>query len=242
MPNNKKRIAVFGASGSIGRALVQWFSRTGWSVLAFNRSGKPPEEGKFGDLVRWFPCDPETSIFPNLSEYASPFLDAAVWSQGINFNDNVYQFNKNSHEKMYRANVLYILETMGALVQGNHFISPGRLCIISSIWQNLARQNKLSYSITKAALQGLVLSTSLDLGKNGHLINAVLPGAIETSMTRANLNPDQIEKIESSTYFNKLTTLEDVCSIVGYLCSPANTGITGQFITADLGFSHARII
>ena len=242
MEQNSQRIAIFGASGSIGQALIWRFLNKGWDVLALNRTGITPKGAKFPQNVRWLSCDIDNSIFPeNISEENVP-INAAVWAQGQNFNDSIYQCDLKAHERMYRANVLFILHTMGILLRGNYLASPSRFCIISSIWQNIARQNKLSYSITKSALQGLVLSASLDLGLDGHLLNAVLPGALDTPMTRSNLNKEQIDEIEGSTMFNRLSTLEDLSSLVEYLCSPLNTGITGQFISADLGYSHARII
>jgi Dehydrogenases with different specificities (related to short-chain alcohol dehydrogenases) len=66
--------------------------------------------------------------------------------------------------------------------------------VISSIWQNIARQNKLSYCVTKAALQGLIQSLMIDLGSAGHLVNAVLPGVLDTQMTRNNLLAEQLQK------------------------------------------------
>jgi enoyl-[acyl-carrier-protein] reductase (NADH) len=61
-------------------------------------------------------------------------------------------------------------------------------------------------------------------------------------MTRKNLTADQIDRLSSATGFNRLPALTDVASLVCYLCSPENTGISGQFIAADLGFSHVRIV
>jgi NAD(P)-dependent dehydrogenase (short-subunit alcohol dehydrogenase family) len=124
----------------------------------------------------------------------------------------------------------------------NSIADSARLCIISSIWQNIAKPNKLSYCITKSALQGLVQSLVVDLGGNGCLVNAVLPGALDTPMTRINLNETQLNALENMTPLGSLPTLNDVCNLVGFLCSQDNTGITGQFITADRGFTHARII
>ena len=143
---------------------------------------------------------------------------------------------------MYEANVTFILITLQTLLNHNLLKNDARLCVISSIWQNIARQKKLSYCITKSALQGLVQSLSIDLGKQGFLINAVLPGALDTAMTRSNLNSDQIHSLESSTPLQTLPNLTDVTGLVGYLCSKQNTGITGQFIAADRGFSNARIL
>ena len=74
------------------------------------------------------------------------------------------------------------------------------------------------------------------------MVNAVLPGALDTPMTRANLSAAQINALQVSTPLGSLASLEDVANLVGFLCSENNTGITGQFIAADRGFSHARII
>ncbi len=96
--------------------------------------------------------------------------------------------------------------------------------------------------MTKAALQGLVLSAAADMGADGHMMNAVLPGALETPMTRKNLTAAQVDGLAAATQFGRLASLEDVASVVMYLCSRENTGITGQFIGADLGFSSVRIV
>ncbi|MBT6530416.1 MAG: SDR family oxidoreductase, partial [Betaproteobacteria bacterium] len=119
---------------------------------------------------------------------------------------------------------------------------PSRLCIVSSIWQNRARQTKLSYCVTKSALKGVVLSLATDLAIDGHLINAVLPGVLDTPMTQANLRPDQIAHVTEQTKFGRLPTLDDVSSAIYSLCSVKNTGVTGQFVEVDLGFSNVRLI
>ena len=143
---------------------------------------------------------------------------------------------------IYNANCTYILITLQALL-ALKMLSPGsKLCVISSIWQNIARQTKLSYCMSKAALQGLVLSASADLASEGHLINAVLPGALDTPMTRRNLNAEQIDRFSNATNFRAMPQLQDVASLVCYLSSSENTGITGQFIAADLGYSRVRLV
>jgi enoyl-[acyl-carrier-protein] reductase (NADH) len=61
-------------------------------------------------------------------------------------------------------------------------------------------------------------------------------------MARKNLSVDQISKIENESPLKKLAKLQDVCGIVEFLCSQSNTGITGQFVSADTGFTNARIL
>ena len=87
-----------------------------------------------------------------------------------------------------------------------------------------------------------MLSVSNDLARDGYLINAVLPGVIDTPMTHRNLTEKQIESVLGGTQFKRLATLNDVSSAVFMLCSNMNSGITGQFINVDLGYSNVRII
>lgn len=236
--SGKQRVAVFGASGAIGSALGRWFLDRNWEVVAITRSGRPADVLPGGQWVAW---DPFAGDERTPREIGQPF-DAAVWAQGQNFNDSIQTFDAAAHEDMYRANVVYVMKTLHTLLSHGLLARPARLCIISSIWQNIARQNKLSYTVSKAALQGLVQSLAIDLGKDGHLVNAVLPGALDTPMTRANLSVEQVRRLEETTPLGQLATLDDVCNLAGFLCSSENTGITGQFIAADGGFSYARIL
>ena len=225
-------LLLFGATGAIGQAIASAALAKNWRVTGAARTASKNS----------LALDPFSPTFsPNNLKQEAPYT-AVCWAQGANTNDTVYNVDIDRHMEIYQANVAYILVTLKAILNENVLAPSSRLCIISSIWQNLARQSKLSYCVSKAALQGLVLSASADLAKDGHLINAVLPGALETPMTRRNLTPEQLDRLSSATAFNRLPALADVASLVLYLCSPENTGITGQFIAADLGFSHVRIV
>jgi NAD(P)-dependent dehydrogenase (short-subunit alcohol dehydrogenase family) len=225
-----EHLLLFGGTGAIGTAIAGYAEERGWRVTSVSRSG----EG-----INYDPFDEESTFQPIAAN--APYT-AVCWAQGSNTADSVYDVEIERHLEIYRANCLYVLATLRMLL-GNHLLAkPARLCVISSIWQNLARQTKLSYCMSKAALEGLVLSASTDLAADGHLFNAVLPGALETPMTRKNLSAEQISRLTGATRFGRLPGLEDVASAVFYLCSAANTGITGQFITADLGFSRVRIV
>jgi NAD(P)-dependent dehydrogenase (short-subunit alcohol dehydrogenase family) len=233
-----EHLLVFGASGAIGGAVVHSAVERGWQVTMVAR--KLQDTALPG--VRCLAIDPLSDDFDFSQLVPSTPYTSVCWAQGSNTNDSVYSLNLAVHREIYDANCTYILATLRALLQGSFLAPASRLCIISSIWQNLARQSKLSYCMSKAALEGLVLSAAADLAVDGHLINAVLPGAIDTPMTRQNLSAEQIDRLSAATGHHRLVTLKDVVSLVCYLCSPENTGITGQFIAADLGFSRVRIV
>ena len=229
----KPHLLVFGASGAIGQAIAEAAEKRGWQVTGAARTASA------GVSLAIDPNNPDFNA--EVLRPATPYT-CVCWAQGANCNDTVYNVDMDRHMELYAANVAYILVTLKALLAGGMIAPSTRMCVISSIWQNLARQTKLSYCVSKAALQGLVMSASADLAKDGHLINAVLPGAINTPMAQRNLTAEQMQRLKSATGFERLASLGDVASVVLYLCSPENTGITGQFITADLGFSHVRIV
>lgn len=232
MSRAKQKLLLLGASGSIGRAIHQKFVAQAWDVVGVTR-GSASEACQ----ISWNPLD-KTSTFPN---ERGPF-DAVCWAQGKNINDSIYGFNEGTHREIYEANVLYVLNSLNYLLKNNLLAKPARLCVISSIWQEIARQNKLSYCVSKSALKGLILSLANDMGADGHLVNAILPGALDTPMTHQNLSEKQLGAVLNSTQFGRLPSLQDVANSAYFLCSDENTGMTGQFIKVDLGYSDVRII
>ena len=231
-----RKVLLFGSTGAIGGAVAAEFTAQGWQVISVTRRASTSATELCWDPLLDVGQDGAGAVCA-----AGPF-NAICWAQGANSNDSVYQFDRTKHENLYHANVLYILQSMHVLVSRQALAKPARLCIVSSIWQQLARQEKLSYCVTKAALQGLVLSAANDLGRDGHLVNAVLPGVIDTPMTRKNLSPAQIDNVTAATQFGRLPTLQDVANAVFSLCNTSNTGITGQFVNVDLGYSHVRFV
>jgi NAD(P)-dependent dehydrogenase (short-subunit alcohol dehydrogenase family) len=235
--SDQRKLLLFGATGAIGGAIANYFQKHGWCVTGVARSPRKEE----GSVSAWITADFSHGVDSAVLDCDGKY-HAVCWAQGANLNDSVYDVDEQAHLDLYRANCLYVLNALKLLLNRDLLGKPARLCVISSIWQEIARQNKLSYSITKSALRGLISSAAADLAVDGHLINAVLPGALDTRMTRENLSPEQIDRLMRGTQFGRLPQLQDVAGLVHYLCSDANTGITGQFIAADLGFSHVRIL
>ncbi len=237
-----RRVLVFGGSGQIGQGLVAQFVSEGARVTAVGRSGS----GKPMAGVEIVACNPLELTDEQIAAQGAPDgepFDAVVWSQGINVNDSLASLDRKKHLEVMNANCFYVTYSLGALLKSGLLRASGaRLCIISSIWQTRARQEKFSYIVSKAAVQGIVLSAAADLAKQGHLVNAVLPGALMTPMTESVLSKAQIASLASATSFGRLANLSDVCGLVSFLCSDRNTSITAQFVSVDLGFQNVRIV
>ncbi len=223
---------VLGGLGTIGSAVADGLATGGFEVV---RTARSPE----GDSA--IPADPFRPGGLAALDPLGPF-DAVVWAQGANTNDSVLSFDYATFRRVMEANCDFVALSLAHLLEAGRISDGARLCVISSIWQNLARPRKFSYTVAKAAVAGLVRSAAVDLADRGILVNAVLPSVTDTRMTRAMLSDEQIAAFEDATPFKRLTSLSDTVQLVAYLCSPQNTGVTGQSVAVDLGYSVARLV
>lgn len=219
---------LFGAGGALGSAIRNHLQERGFSVIT---AGSTPTVASATHLPLAYdqPC-------PAARFAALPPLAAVIWAQGVNCSDSIDTFDPADCLRLFQGNVLFIATTLQALLAAGKLTAGSRLVVVSSIWQVESRPGKLSYSLSKAALQGLVKSCALDLGTRGILINAVLPGVVDTPMTRAHLSPEQIDAITAQTALSRLPEPVDIAAAVGDLVAPTNRSITGQFLTVDGGF------
>ena len=220
------RAIVFGANGHLGRSIVEDLSLKGFDVATTSRDSKDTDfQTKDG--------------FAQIINSGMKF-DACIWSQGQNANDTLE--NSENFEEILEANLMFTIKSLRALLMNSLLADQARMVILSSVWQSLSRTNKFSYSVSKSAIEGLVNSFVADHSSQGYAMNAVLPGIVDTPMTRSNLSGLQIEKIELETPARKLVSATNVAKTVSWLASPESIGVNGQFIRVDNGWSQIRAI
>ena len=227
-----KTCLVIGGSGAIGSAVVEQFMQNKFQVWTSSRSVSTNVKQQLQLLGK---SEADRKILQD-----APTFDAVVWAQGANLNDNITDVEDDAFAELMQANVGFVVSTMSSLLDSKKITNGARLCVISSIWQQAIRPNKLSYAITKSALSGLVQSAALDLAGQNILVNAILPGVLDTPMTRSVLSSEQINSVASRTGFARLVSPQEVAVLCHFVCSEANTTLTGQSLVADLGFSNVR--
>ena len=216
---------VLGATGSIGGYLMNNFLKHGCNVIGTGRS-EPNHEG----MIR--------VTLENMDALVEcRELDVVVWAQGLNTNDNVHSFDDGIFNEMMKGNVEFVLKTLQYLLEKGCVVEGAKMVVVSSVYQNVTRRNKLSYSITKSALSGVIKGLGYDLASRNILMNGVLPGVIDNEMTWKTLMEKEMEYIREYTGFGRMVMLEDVWNTVRFLVGE-NTGITGQSIVVDLGFTN----
>ncbi len=214
-----RNFLVFGSTGVIGEACVESLQN-------------------YGNVTRG---QRDESIFIGQVAELEP-LDGVIWSQGVNLTDSIRNFEESTFLQILESNVIFILRTAKQILNSGKITKGGQLIVISSIWAQFGRADKLSYSTSKAAISAAVRSLAVDLGPSGIQVNSISPGPIESPMTHQNLTSIQIDRISSETPLRRLVTIEEVARIATLFAIGEMSGITGQDILVDAGWSVSKLV
>jgi NAD(P)-dependent dehydrogenase (short-subunit alcohol dehydrogenase family) len=224
MPN----LLIFGSTGTLGGAILDKYRAEKWDVTC---------------AVRKVVNDCDIQLPLTSAVLGNKKFDAVVFAQGANVNGSAMQTGTKELNELFEANVTVIAESVSTLMGADAIKEGGRVVILSSLWEQFTRQEKFAYSVTKAAVGGLVRSLAVDLGRQKKiLVNGILPGIVNSPMVARTLSPEQIANVVSQTPVGDLATPVDVANSVYMFGSSLNTGISGQSIFVDRGFSVARTI
>jgi 3-oxoacyl-[acyl-carrier protein] reductase len=206
---------IFGSSGSIGGACIDLLSNE-YETFRGSRT------------------------FEHLS-LGAPFA-SVVWAQGINQTKHFLESSESDWESILDANLHFVRRSIVRLIEDDLIMNPASFVFVGSVWGRLSRYEKSAYIVSKSALEGLAIGLAADLAQYGIRVNCVMPGVVDNLMTRENLTAEQLSKIQTETLGGALISAKDVANVVRFLCSSDSSGINGQSIVIDKGWSIARHI
>ena len=225
------KLLIFGGTGVLGAAIAAKYETNGYQVTygvrtisnPANQFQLPLSDGPVPDLLK------------------GELFDTVIFAQGANNNDSVINHSPDDLNRLFEANVSFISTTAKALMLHNLIKHKAKIVILSSFWEQITRAEKMSYTVTKAAVGGLVRSMAVDLGNaKGILVNGLLPGVVDSPMARGLLKPEQIENVQWQTPGHKMIIPTDVANAAYLLGCEDNTAISGQSLFVDYGFTVSR--
>ena len=164
-------------------------------------------------------------------------VDILVNNAGINVLNDIEAITPEDWSEMVQVDLTAPLQLIQGVSPGMRARGWGRIVNISSIFGVITRERRGAYSAVKAGLNGLTRTAAVELAPHGVLVNSVCPGYVATDLTRQNNSPADIEKIETTIPAGRLAAPEEIARFVAWLCSEANTYLTGQTILVDGGFT-----
>jgi len=167
-------------------------------------------------------------------------IDVLVNNAGINQKKEFEGVSTEEFQEIVQVNqtAIFVLSREVVKVMEQDEMG-GAIVHISSMAAHYGIPKVISYSASKAALEGMTRAMAVELSCKGIRINCVAPGFIETPMSSKALNNDKErkEKVLSRTPMHKLGCPEDVANAVYFLTSDQASFITGETIKVDGGNS-----
>jgi len=240
-----KVAVVTGASKGIGAAIAQELAKDGASVIVNYSSSGQQAEAVVAKIKA--AGGKAKSVRADVSQpgEAKQLIDTAVSEFGrvdilVN-NAAVYDFlpleqvTEAHFDRMFNLNVKGLLFTTQAAA-GAFGDRGGSIINIGSMASQTPPPGSVVYSATKGALDVITKGLAAELGPKKILVNAVLPGPVETEGAQSMDNWDQFKNmLVPRTPLGRVGQPRDIATVVSFLASDDAGWITGQIIPAAGG-------
>ena len=230
---------ITGGSRGIGRAMVELFSGTGYSV-AFTYKSSHEAAAELSERTGALainadsanPADIERAVKTveeKLGNVDILINNAAVSSFSL-FTDLTLEAWRASFSTNVDGAFLYSKLTLPSMIR-NH---SGRIINISSMWGQVGSSCEVHYSATKAALIGMTKALAKEVGPSGITVNCIAPGVIDTDMNAA-LSEDDMAALKDETPLMRIGTPREVAAAALFLAGDDAAFITGAVINVNGG-------
>ena len=224
---------VTGGSRGIGAAIVECFFREGASVTVLGKSQST------SDKLPFIQCDLSSAkdTADACKKIKELKVDILINNAGINKIGVAHEADIEDWERVQAVNVRAPFLLSQACLPHMLERKWGRIVGISSVFGSITRSGRVSYSTSKAALNGMTRSLAVDYAAKGVLANTVSPGFIDTDLTRKILTSSEIDDLCRQVPMLRLGKPAEIAEMVLFLSSDRNSFMTGQNVVVDGGFS-----
>ena len=167
-------------------------------------------------------------------------IDILVNAAGINLRTSAEELTLNEWQKTIDINLtapFFLSQLVADTMKKNNW---GRIINIASLQSLRAFDNSIPYGASKGGVMQLTRALAQAYSKDGILVNAIAPGFFRTNLTESLFqDPDKLEALANKTMMGRNGEEKDIFGISVFLCSDANSYVTGQTVFLDGGFSAA---
>ena len=236
MKKIKNLAVVTGASKGIGYAIAERLVKDGLEVIATGtrENGKHPIGSSYYQVN--FLDDESVNNF--LKYLKKKPINILVNNAGINKIGKFSSIDINDFDRILRVNLRVPFQICQTVIPYMEKEKWGRIVNITSIFGNISKEYRASYSSSKFGLDGMTVALAAEVSEKGILANSVAPGFIDTDLTRDVWGEEGVSNHEKKIPIKRLGQVTEIASFVSWLVSNENTYITGQNLMIDGGFSR----
>ena len=168
-------------------------------------------------------------------------IDILVNAAGINLRTSAEELTLNEWQKTIDINLtapFYLSQLVADTMKKNNW---GRIINIASLQSLRAFDNSIPYGASKGGVMQLTRALAQAYSKDGILVNAIAPGFFRTNLTESLFqDPDKLEALANKTMMGRNGEEKDIFGISVFLCSDANSYVTGQTVFFCLLYTSPR--
>ncbi|MBU6478637.1 MAG: SDR family oxidoreductase [Xanthomonadaceae bacterium] len=218
-----KCVAITGAFGSLGAAVVQAALKAGAQVAAIDRADAPPAAVDLGGAKSFGGVDLSDTVQAqsaiDAAAKALGGLDALVNIAGTFRWETLADGNPETFDLLYRINLRTAVAASKAALA--HLPDGGRIVNIGAASALKAGAGVGAYTASKSGVMRFTESLAEELKERGITVNAVLPSIIDTPPNRKDM---------PKADFGKWVTPQQLASLIVFLLSDQASAITGALI------------
>jgi len=236
MNKRKYRAVVTGGSRGIGFAIAKRLLQDGMEVIATGTT----QNDTSPDGAIYFQVDflKDDSVNEFIKYLKNEKIDVLINNAGINKISKFAEIDISDFDRIMRVNLRSPFLLCQAVIPYMKERKWGRIINLTSIFSNISKEYRASYSSSKFGLDGMTTALAAELSEFGILSNSVAPGFIDTDLTRNILGEKGITMLEGQIPMKRLGKTSEIASLVSWLVSDENTYISGQNLLIDGGFSR----
>lgn len=221
--NDKKVAVVIGATGNIGKAVVQALSQEGYDI----------------DPV-WLGDDRPDVRNPSSYEHLPPKIDLAVYLAGITHNDATEELSEEKWDEVIDINLKGAFLFAKAAFPSMKNAQQSAFIAMSSINATHPYPRRVAYSASKAGIEGLVRELAVEWGKYNIATHAIRLGHLSGIMKSSIFNAAVLDAVKAKIPSGKLIPPEAVADYIVWLGKGNAQYVSGSIIDFDPAYTINR--
>lgn len=243
---------VTGASMGIGASSVKLLADHGATVAFCARGHAAVDElAGYSSSVHGYVADmsdaESTNDFLSGVDDDLGDVDILINNVGASPSRNFLYMQDDDWEQLFQLNMMSAVRCSRAVLPRMRARQWGRIVMISTVGALYPNAALIDYAATKAAMISTAKALAGKYGRDGVLVNSVLPGLVHTAMwdraagELAEASGKTADEILAGNAkgvpVGRYATPEEVANVVVFLCSEAASYVNGQAISVDGGSS-----
>jgi 3-oxoacyl-[acyl-carrier protein] reductase len=234
----RRRVIVTGATGGIGRAIIETLADSSCEIAACDAPGAPVGELAAVRTTATFDVRDQPALRAGVAAAIAALggCDAVIANAGVV--DTIHRaerFSDQEWRKDLETNLYGAFYLAQAAFDALAASGDGRIVLISSVAAETAIPGQVAYGASKAGLVGMARTLAAEWAPRGIRCNVVMPGFIATPKVRA--MPDEVQRFAFAHIpLGRFGEPDELAGAVSFLLSPAAAYINGAVLRVDGGY------